>query len=76
VRFGGTAGSAPGGLKGPSGDVYLYSHFQVDAQGSYYLGKGFTAIASGLNPNTALLSNTFSLLGGSLRSSVPEDNLR
>jgi len=42
---------APGGLKGPSGDVYLYSHFQVDAQGSYYLGKGFTFIASGLNLN-------------------------
>jgi hypothetical protein len=41
----------PGGLKGPSGDYYLYSHFQVDAQGSYYLGKGFTAIASGLNLN-------------------------
>ena len=45
---------APGGLKGPSGDVYLYSHFQVDAQGSYYLGKGFTAIASGLNLNNAV----------------------
>jgi TonB-dependent receptor len=40
-----------GGLKGPSGDYYLYSHFQVDAQGSYYLGKGFTAIVSGLNLN-------------------------
>ncbi len=41
----------PGGLKGPNGDQYLYSHFQVDAQGSYYLGKGLTAIASGLNLN-------------------------
>jgi TonB-dependent receptor len=45
---------APGGLKGPSGDVYLYSHFQVDAQGSYYIGKGVTAIASGLNLNNAV----------------------
>jgi len=45
---------APGGIRGPSGDVYLYSHFQVDAQGSYYLGKGFTAIASGLNLNNAV----------------------
>jgi hypothetical protein len=45
---------APGGLKGPAGDVYLYSHFQVDAQASYYLGKGFTAIASGLNLNNAV----------------------
>jgi outer membrane receptor protein involved in Fe transport len=42
---------APGGVKGPSGDVYLFSHFQVDAQGSYRLGKGWTAIASGLNLN-------------------------
>ena len=41
----------PGGVKGPFGDQYLYSHFQIDAQGSYYLGKGFTAIASGLNLN-------------------------
>jgi TonB-dependent receptor len=41
----------PGGLHGPSGDVYLYSHFQVDAQGSVYLGKGFTTTVSGLNLN-------------------------
>jgi hypothetical protein len=39
------------GGKGPLGDVYLYSHFQVDAQGSVYLGKGLTAIVSGLNLN-------------------------
>jgi TonB-dependent receptor len=45
---------APGGIKGPSGDVYLYSHFQVDAQGSYYLGRGLTAIVSGLNLNNAV----------------------
>jgi TonB-dependent receptor len=48
-----TQGSA-GGIKGPFGDLYLYSHFQVDAQGSYYLGKGFTATASGLNLNNAV----------------------
>jgi TonB-dependent receptor len=41
----------PGGIKGPFGDQYLFSHFQVDAQGSVYLGKGFTFIASGLNLN-------------------------
>ena len=41
----------PGGVRGPSGDNYLYAHFQVDAQGSYYLGKGLTAIVSGLNLN-------------------------
>ena len=42
---------AAGGLHGPGGDVYLYSHFQVDAQASYGLGKGFSAIVSGLNLN-------------------------
>jgi TonB-dependent receptor len=41
----------PGGIKGPFGDIYLYAHFQVDAQASYYLGKGLTAIVSGLNLN-------------------------
>ncbi len=44
----------PGGVKGPNGDNYLYSHFQVDAQGSYYLGKGVTAVVSGLNLNNAV----------------------
>ncbi|MGH9511626.1 MAG: TonB-dependent receptor [Terriglobales bacterium] len=44
----------PLGVKGPLGDVYLYSHFQVDAQGSYYLGKGLTAVVSGLNLNNAV----------------------
>jgi TonB-dependent receptor len=41
----------PGDAKGPFGDIYLYAHFQVDAQASYRLGKGWTAIASGLNLN-------------------------
>jgi TonB-dependent receptor len=42
---------APGGVHGPFGDYTLFSHFQVDAQGSVYLGKGFTATAAGLNLN-------------------------
>jgi TonB-dependent receptor len=42
---------APGGITGPGGDVYLFSHFQVDAQGSYRLGRGWTFIASALNLN-------------------------
>jgi TonB-dependent receptor len=41
----------PGGLQGPSGDQYLYSHFQIDAQGSFRVGGGVTVIASGLNLN-------------------------
>jgi TonB-dependent receptor len=40
-----------GGLHGPNGDTYLYSHFQVDAQGSFRIRKGFQFIASGLNLN-------------------------
>ena len=42
---------AAGGIHGPFGDLYLYPHLQVDAQGSVYLGKGLTAIAQGLNLN-------------------------
>jgi len=42
---------APLGLKGPNGDQYLYTHFQVDIQGSVRLAKGFTAVVYGLNLN-------------------------
>jgi TonB-dependent receptor len=47
----GTGGSSPtaGGLHGPNGDTYLYTHFQLDAQGSVRLKYGFTLIAFGLN---------------------------
>lgn len=41
----------PGGVHGPGGDIYLYSHFQTDAQGSYEIGRGFSAIVSALNLN-------------------------
>jgi TonB-dependent receptor len=40
-----------GGIRGPLGDNYLYSHFQIDLQGSYQLKYGFTLIAYGLNLN-------------------------
>jgi TonB-dependent receptor len=47
----GSEGSTPtpGGLKGPFGDIYFYSHLQVDAQGSLRLGHGLTFIMYGLN---------------------------
>jgi TonB-dependent receptor len=35
----------------PCGDNYFYSHTQVDAQATYYIGKGFTAVALGQNMN-------------------------
>src|SRR6267143_2029920 len=37
------------GLKGPTGDIYLYAHTQFDVQGSYRLYKGLRFVASGLN---------------------------
>jgi TonB-dependent receptor len=40
-----------GGLRGPNGDLYLYSHLQVDLQGTYKLPKGFTAVGYALNLN-------------------------
>ncbi len=43
-----------GGVNGPFGDNYSYSHTQVDSQASYYLGKGFTVIADGQNMNNAV----------------------
>ncbi len=37
------------GLKGPTGDIYLYAHTQFDVQGSYRLYKGLSLFAYGLN---------------------------
>lgn len=45
----------PGTLTGPFGDNYYYERTQVDAQASYYLGKGFTFTASEENANNAIL---------------------
>jgi TonB-dependent receptor len=41
----------PGGLKGPDSDIYLYSHLEIDAQGSVRLAHGLTFVAYGLNLN-------------------------
>jgi TonB-dependent receptor len=38
-------------VKGPFGDNYFYAHTQVDAQATYYIAKGFSVLASGLNMN-------------------------
>src|SRR6185312_480077 len=40
-----------GGARGPGGDNYLYSHFQVDAQGSVRVHRGLNLFAYGLNLN-------------------------
>ncbi len=39
------------GVKGPSGDNYLYAHYQLDTQASYNLPGGFQVYAYGLNLN-------------------------
>ena len=39
------------GVKGPAGDNYLYSHYQLDTQASYSLPRGFQVYAYGLNLN-------------------------
>lgn len=38
-------------IKGPCGDQYFYSHFQVDLQGSYRIHRGLYCTAAGLNLN-------------------------
>ena len=43
-----------GGVTGPLSDIYFYSHFQVDAQGSVRLGKGLSLVMYGLDLNNAV----------------------
>jgi len=43
--------AVPLGVTGPNGDSYFYSHTQLDAKATYYIGRGFTALASGQNMN-------------------------
>ena len=40
-----------GGVKGPGGDNYLYSHLQIDLQASYKLTRSLTVYGYGLNLN-------------------------
>ena len=61
-----------GGVKGPNGDLYLYSHLQVDLQGSYKLPKGFTAVAYGLNLN----NEVFGFYQGSPQYSIQREFYR
>jgi TonB-dependent receptor len=41
----------PGGINGPDSDTYLYTHLQIDIQGSVRLTHGFTFVMYGLNLN-------------------------
>jgi TonB-dependent receptor len=44
-----------GPIDGPNGDNYYFERTQIDAQASYYVGKGFTITGSGENMNNAIL---------------------
>lgn len=41
--------STNAGPNGPAGDIYTYGHLQVDAQGSYRIFRGLSAVVYGLN---------------------------
>lgn len=60
------------GKKGPNGDNYLYSHLQVDAQGSIRLSKGFSVVVYGLN----LTNEVFGFYQGSPQYVVQREYYR
>ena len=49
------------GTKGPSGDIYLYSHFQLDAQVSFRVRNGLSLLVQGEN----LTNEVFGFYSGS-----------
>lgn len=65
----GTSKTVPLGLRGPNGDVYLYSHTQVDAQGSFRLYRGLQVVVAGLN----LTNEVFGFYQGSPRFPIQRE---
>jgi hypothetical protein len=59
----------PLGISGPLGDVYLYAHTQVDAQGSFRMYHGLQLIVSGLN----LTNEVFGFYQGSPRFPIQRE---
>jgi TonB-dependent receptor len=51
IQFYQFSDGTPGGVNGPLSDVYFYTHFQIDAQGSVRLNHGLSVVVSGLNLN-------------------------
>jgi TonB-dependent receptor len=68
----GPAGDRILGLKGPTGDQYLYAHTQFDVQGSYRFYRGIQFVASGLN----LSNEAFGFYNGSDRYPVQREYYR
>jgi TonB-dependent receptor len=60
------------GLKGPTGDQYLYAHTQFDIQGSYRFYRGIQLVVSGLN----LSNEVFGFYNGSERYPVQREYYR
>jgi hypothetical protein len=56
------------GPKGPSGDIFTLTRYQVDAQTSYRFYKGLSVVVSGLNLNNEIF--------GSYQGSTPFVNRR
>ena len=65
----GSPNPVPLGIKGPLGDVYLYAHTQVDAQGSIRMYRGLQLIVSGLN----LTNEVFGFYQGSPRYPIQRE---
>jgi TonB-dependent receptor len=51
LKDGSTPSPTAGGLYGPNSDNYLYSHLEIDIQGSYRLPHGLSFVMYGLNLN-------------------------
>jgi TonB-dependent receptor len=68
----GPAGDPVLGLKGPTGDQYLYPHTQFDIQGSYRFYRGIQLVVSGLN----LSNEVFGFYNGSERYPVQREYYR
>jgi TonB-dependent receptor len=62
-------GAVPYGPTGPNGDNFFYSHTQVDVKASYYVARGFTVLASGLNMN----NEVFGFFNGSPKYDVQRE---
>ena len=65
----GSPAPVPLGIKGPFGDVYLYAHTQVDAQGSFRMYRGLQFIVAGLN----LTNEVFGFYQGSPRYPIQRE---
>ena len=66
------ADGVAGGIKGPFGDNYFYSHLQVDAQGSFQMPSGLSFVVYGLN----LTNEVFGFYNGSPQYMVQREFYR